>query len=1616
MTTTTQLLSNITTCSPKVIGNLLGFLKDNVDNIVKFQLTPIEDTQKTIDPSTLPRTFTLDGKSYKNELSQADLSIVAELSNVLSVEPEKLLKFFNSLSNKPIKSDNLSSDCRLIQNNNTFVFDNGKDQLTQFYASQFIQEMGSVYKLLAMILKDAPSHMLEPKGTLSTKDSDTLKSIIKSVDKSVPVIIELSIKSIVTVTEKLTSLKDSDDELSKLIKIQLTDLLLDILNLIETAIIYSSNGFSINSIIEWFKLIESTVYFTNIVEDLEKLISLQSLSTIIGLSFFDLEFNYGSLDDYSFMNSAKDLNKITDLILNTESNPIILYAWSIILHRKQTVLEMFSDDPKSIEFRKELNTGSLADIRDIYTSLAINAEKLNVSKALLKCNESISYDMAFSNVLGTFVITYIPYIQPNEEIIDTISTILRSSSNKTIEKFFCSESVEQLMILLKAKMPLSLDMFISLISINANLAIEELNALSSYMHLFDTKTFNLKYSIDDQQPDLINLTSDVQVLPPFEREGEVCLLLKEGTKGQIISTAHLDNQSLVVFLYEYNGWSLIGRAIKNLSTNLLEDDIKFKTIERLINLLTIVVNESDNFETVFKSLNEYLDDFDIIDVILRILDQSFTLKQTKTVSNILDFLDALTNNGFSHRVWSYIYKSNLFLSKQNSGLITDILGKSEIPFGEFEPTISLFQLGVSLLSDSLKFDKNVSTKLKSHVLNQIVLHGIKIFEHLITWNFKYSYQRFKLGYLISTLFNKILLLHNGVQDFEYNFTKMNEVLNESFENLTNIFLIQYIEDLRTVSFILHTLYNSNISFSSISSNDLSGNWVKKWQLSSFELCTNLIKVRTSLTPNKPSTLEVTLYKNVKGLVNIYIFDESLRKPILKFLKQLVSTNWGANNQPSLLTYLGRSHTQLFLQALHNDMSNGFNDDELLILVYDLFSSIMKNNQEGLSIVLITGKIDINSIETIKDEDSKYSLFEVLKKALQNYQDYPTMVLLHILDSLTSLLTTWNGGLIKSNDTTFINKVLELALDTNIKEDGLNQIELIYNYKLKSKIVEILSLSLGVYHGKNKKCEDLINSKLNNQKFIKELPNIFKFNQIDVQLKVKTMMEFKIKFGDRYSLDQFIINQAHISNDFEVDLKYDFKLLDHLFQSDKDWLDMKREIVKSNMNELLINSQISLANSYNRLITNYCNLKPLVINSEYLQVAKDLLNFTVDEQSMSKSKGQFKNFFISMINLSFLICFTVSKDVENVQKIDKSIILSIITSSSRLLESENLNLIEELTTLDITYSNPLLKILLLSIRMIKNDDDELLIENSTIFIDIWRNVICKGINIIFNSIRNKAISIPNHEYGNDQLILKQINDIKLIFQLLEKFLSLNFNLSIGFEISKITIESNSFYSIVNLYGISHLIKINDDIIFGDLSLLFILEMSKNKLIAEKFISKGVFQILNESTISLMIQRGHITPYVNDLMITRLHQLWVERILPIMLTLIGHFKEAILFDICKFVITFKNQIEFTIKTWLDTNTLISPIVIEETEKIILLAKILNSFDCYNFISIEMNKPINEVKLIPGLDTIEERRDFVNVINYLLSHPKYLGSKVRTFNKDVPFEDISNSIIELKELILN
>lgn len=1564
-----------------------------------------------MESNSLPKNFKIGEVEYKNDLSEENLKIAADISNEFDLDIAEVLRIILIVSRRvpDVKSDNFY----LVKSKHFYTTEEEKlAELKTFYICQLINEQCSFYKICKQLITEV-SQMLQSNGTseyFTTAQVAKLQNLISTVQTN-------SAKNIETHVDVLKSINDKALKIGQLKNeypfSQLISLLMDMLEFITCSVTLSENGFSLNTVQKWFNLMKETAYFSDLFEYCNgdtSALTLESLATIFSLVLLDLDFNFGSLDDTeSFMNHPDKLNKITDFIVETRANPIILYAWSIILHRKHVVLEMNDTEQKVADFFTSLSSGILIDIENVYTSLANEAEKLNVFKALDQCHSKLKYNSLYSSILGSFTIAFVPYIQPTDESIDTISSILKSSSRKIIERFFTSPDVIKMMVLLKAKMPMSINMFTTLISINANLAVEELRLVNSYMEIVENKVLIPSYNIDDNQPELIKLTSDLTIRPPYELPGELCLMLKKGTKGQILPNTASDDNSLVMFMYDYNGWSLIGRIMKNLSVTLeAQDSEKLETLTKLFKLLTIVVNGSDYeiLTNVFDSMNSFIDDQDIIDIAFRIHEQSLHFRNLKLIKHSMSFLIALSENGYSDRVWSFIYKSDFFSMKPNGGLIYDVLGKHELSVGTFDVTITLLKLTLTLLGDTLQLNSHVTKGLKAEVLNSLVFFTVQVFEYFSTWSYQFEEQKYQIGSLSTEIFNRILLFYSGVGNNDNKDSKSStSVLEMSFQTISGAFLIYDIEDTRPYSSITNMIETIGSSFSDNSNNGLSAFWKQNWYQNGLDFCINLLIVRKSLNFKQQTIFERSIYQLLPKLVSSYLFHGSLKKYISTLLKELMSSP--ANNEKlSMLTHLGPSHSQILLYCVSQDLTNGCTDDELIISLYDLFAATMKYKQEGLAFLFISGQNIFNTNTKSVILNEKLSLFVILKQHLNDSEKYPSMVLLHILDTLALVLTSSVAGVSIFEDTKYIKKIINLIVEPfNLKEN--NSIETIYTIKSRAKMIDIITLALKVYNGKNDECTKSIVNQLNSAEFFKSLDSVFTAKGYNASIGDIIKQKFHNKWEGKYTLDQFIVADVHKPNDFNVDLMYNFSLLDHIFNFDKEWPEMKREIVKSGMQVLLNESKMCLEKSYGGLLTCFCATNPIQLKSDYLKVAETLLKITIEEGLSSKL---YEIVHFERIELVFLICFTLSN---NKSIVDFKLLYSILSLCLDLLESGNVNIFKELTSLNVTYCKPVLRIINICLGMISNE--EKIVDNNNVFLGIWKNVICKSITILFSNVRNSALSVPNHKFSNNELISRQIDDMLLILDMIRKFLSLNFTI-LDKQLANHFVESGAYRAIIAIYGSSHLIKVNDEEIFADYSLLFILELIKNKMIADKLVHNGIFNILVESTISLMIQRGHITPYSGNSTVVKLHQLWVERMLPIVLTLVSHFQESIIFETCQFALAFEKQTKFALHTWLESESFISSSIIEESEQLILFGKMLHMLNCYNFVSIEMNKAIEDVRLVPGLDTIEERKILLNALSYLLSHPKYLTSRIRAVRGETSSEKLHKGVEDLKNLLID
>ena len=239
---------------------------------------------------------------------------------------------------------------------------------------------------------------------------------------------------------------------------------------------------------------------------------------------------------------------------------------------------------------------------------------------------------------------------------------------------------------------------------------------------------------------------------------------------------------------------------------------------------------------------------------------------------------------------------------------------------------------------------------------------------------------------------------------------------------------------------------------------------------------------------------------------------------------------------------------------------------------------------------------------------------------------------------------------------------------------------------------------------------------------------------------------------------------------------------------------------------------------------------------------------------------------------------------------------------------------------------------------------------------------------------------------------RIQDLFLLLSLLTKIKALkpldSFNVILASSLN----EVGTVKVILSLYSTSHLLKVNDEALLGPLTLTFVSELCSIKSVAEKFITNGLFAVLLESPLSVAIQKGNIKPETKP----SLHNIWTNGLLSIVLLLLSEFGVKVLPECCLFVSYFTKQVDTAIKRWSDSKLAVSSALIKETSQLVLLQKMLSALNYQAYlVNSKTHTAVDEketyVELLPGLDTEQEKNTLNIALNRLLTHPKYLNSRI-------------------------
>lgn len=1491
-----------------------------------------------------------------------------------------------------------------------------EDERTVLYTSRILKErrivLSIVIELLNNKLNPAASTIVQNLGKNIYLSDTYIDQLIDNLSSTASSLINESYKT------------EISDELDQLIYTENLLFIIDSLKVL-VELLYNNVDVKKESTKKWFDFMKLNNFALSLGPHIiytESFALIQGIITVISIMFLNLDDDFDINDKTSYSNDAQIVKSLNDTITDKyNTNSIIIYAWALVLMKKSIIIEDFLESNPPSALTNFTQTFSQNDIQSTMNELNSRLSSSEVFDSLSKLNDLLRFDNIYASILSSLILSIMPLISISPEISLTISKVLRNAPNSMIQKFYDNESTINNIILSRAKFPILLTPYLRLSAINGNFALHEFQELKSYISIFNKSEFSRLYDIDDANTDLIKLKESIDLYPPFEINKKLSLVLNKNTKGQILPTSNKD-EILVTFLYKYNGWSFLGRILQNVSKIFdSSDNTKIEFITDILGLINQVVedNSVDEAKLVLEAMSAYTDDSDIIEVILRIFEQGLHSRNIDILEPLVNLLCNLMPF-FSYRIWPYLSKSSLLSSNGKEGFASTIFGAIEMVKGDYKFTLSLIRLVESLTQNCLSLEDEYPEKLKSAVLSRLINHLVLVFESFVHCRFNEAYQKLEVGVLILDIFSNILIHVYGIDSDVQPNEKITKVFADSSITILDTFLVtnsDYSRSSYPILAMIDTL-SSNINIYQLS--DISSFWYDNWIRCSLNFAQLIITIRSSLSYN-PSTFEKSLFTKLPQLVITYAHFETYRKPVLDLITALTNGKWNNEPSPSLLSHLGRDYAHVLLNSLASDLDNSFDDYKMKISLYDFICAVMDGNQEGLSVLFISGK-DVfgeftKSKINEKNNEKPISLLNTLKKNVSDMKYYPNDVSLHLVDAIALAFNSWTTARESENDIGFVNELISRTKNLLNKSPSLinDYVSLCYELKLISKIVEILSLFL--FTTNNETCKQSIIKYITSKEFTDSLEGRFSLHDYLPALHNETHRSFESAFPNM-KLSQFTTALLK-RNRFGMAGIYNFALMDTLFKDKQQWLQIREHLIASSINLQYLNSQIASAKSFGALLTAFCRKCPNSLNASHLKFVSKLLSINVSEGIPAEL---FSEVHQERIELAFFLLYSINNSDIEKSPVD---VFEIIKVTSELLSSSSMNFVNNLTGHSTSYRS-LLRIIYISLSLIKNEFT-LIIEYFSVFRDLFGLIITKGIRTISIDLQNDVYLSRTKKNHTPTQVNDRLDDLQLILSILKVFVTLKTSSNLQYEMATLVTENDTIKSLLNLYSFSHLIEVNDEFLFAQLSLMFIQKLLTIDVIAETFFSAGLLIVLVQASISQPIKKGGIS--INSA--PQYHRIWSNGLLPIFITILSKLGPKIIPELCCTLQSFGKQVEFCIESWAkDSSSIkINTALVSETSQILLLYQLLKSLNVSDFLDkrhqMTSGGGVVDMYIFQGLDTEAKRYDFIDCINNLLKHPKFLSSRItpssieeqRIIEKgDIAYSQLAKDIIsdigELKD----
>ncbi|KAI3337589.1 nucleoporin subcomplex protein binding to Pom34-domain-containing protein [Xylariaceae sp. AK1471] len=1068
---------------------------------------------------------------------------------------------------------------------------------------------------------------------------------------------------------------------------------------------------------------------------------------------------------------------------------------------------------------------------------------------------------------------------------------------------------------------------------------------------------------------------------------EELFIIPAGTYGRFV----VDEGKIVRVEYEHSALALLGKRLAtNLAANRYDMALGVLGLDEtaeVISLLATLVR-TEVLRTP-KSDGKAVDSSEAGVAI--IAETSRALPRTKDIISVVcDTLDVLLdddqdNTGlgalnacvqFLHailpiapgRVWSYMARCALLESQSQGGRLARIVGNLDLSDVQFDLLISTIRLFSDLVDSAMSSSVRRKTDIKTNsrqrsvenvwlgvsdkIIAQITLAisqaTVDFLESSSTWRFATELDRMILIRDIVPIMDKVIYYTFNMDDISAK-TALMSALQPAANFVIDSFLGPSAGSLRVLP-LLGTLVAATQGLESTI-------YAKRSQvfrdqtLAVLRLATSLVRV-ANYSDRSSSTLEHQVFKITPYVARLCARDETFKGPAIELLESLViSAGKTVGEPPSLLGYLGPQTSRSFLQLV-STLDKPFNQAQQANTIWRFFSTIVRNRQQWMANCLLTGKTPRDARES-KDKASETSSSSILSSALGRLATLSKLdqsEALSILDFITSAQNYWPWTIFTlQKNTSFLAELRSFA--RSLKSSSLiaktNVLQACNEARIAAYIAEIFAMQL--FH---------LRQLGQASSFAKELTQDLDYylrDGVGVSGYNRGLhVNFARNFSRQYpccSLDNFKRTMLEPKS-LGAEFYYALSFADKMLKFDPSWIGprntgFRSEMEKANTNLSLVDAQVSLYHAWEFLLLELSTCLPDndTLKKQTLQVARQCLEANQETQSHDQV---FERLAESRVNLALMLVQRVVNSSPSAGDVAQLLNALWATVSSYQ---------EPYTPQNISIYRTLLRLLYVTLRALVRsygqmdfnasvrDSQGNSISPATVsqtVLGILDMVVAKGFRTIVSLIHDSDTPVST----NDVIIINAILQACLCIPGMDQSQT---------QILNIMAAHDSVQAAVSLYSWSDKLAEQGDPIYGELALLFLLELSALPLVAEQLACDGLLDHITSASLATYLRRPGVSPFADSVGPQRCYSIWAKGIVPILLNILSALGATIAPEVAYVLNQFPNLMQSSIDRFEAPSdnqrrggrdrAFITPLSVSEIHSLALITQVLGALRTNN-----------------------------------------------------------------------